>query len=349
MKILYFLLLSVLFYGCGFDTNLHIPFNGVYADDTPFEVIDLEMTPCLFDTVPLSPRSCCFLDSLLIVGENFNQVTTDFFKIYYGDTLLTSFGKIGSGPDDFEIPFLNSMGKSEHGCFYIAGDKYCSVTIDTATHQTNIHRLPMPDDFFLVNDVLLYSDSAIVVSQTGDYQLLRYNCETKTVDGYNYYDESCWSGKIKKFNLSMQLFLSVCSSNSQYVVIAYRHIKMVDIISLSDMSLRKRIFFRNFDLSQYDVDGNGNIHFDDDATEFFSFCTAFDDHFYVLSWDCNGTQASSGEVLSSIYKISYDGKIIKQYKPNVSISSFAIRGHEIYANVFDFNQKEKIICKGILK
>ncbi|MDD6003887.1 MAG: BF3164 family lipoprotein [Bacteroidales bacterium] len=352
MKRLFFFIICfwLTIVSCNNTLKYNISFEGDFVDSEHNETIYLDMLPCFFDSIPLSPLSCCFLDSLFIVGENFNQVTTGFFKVYKNDKLVSQFGEIGNGANDFEIPFLNSKGKLERGFFYISGSKFCKLSIDSVDFKVKQSQLPMPDDFFLVNYVLNYNDSSIVVSQTGDYQLRRYDKNTKSITNYNYYNESGWFSNIPNFNLTMQLFSSSCSSNNKYIVIAYQYLKMIDIISLNDMSLHKRICFQNYDVNDYEVDNKGNISFDNEKViNFFTYVTAGEDRFYALGWDCTTEDASSGKVLSTIYEFDYDGNIIKKYKPNVSITSFAIRGNEIYSIVFDQIQKEKIICKGTLQ
>ena len=207
----------------------------------------------------------------------------------------------------------------------------------------------MPDDFISINNVLMYSDSSIVVTQTGDFQLQHYDRKIQSVVGYNYFEDAGFLTKIDNFNLTMQLYKSVSSSNNQYAVIAYHYFKTIDIISLSDMSLYRRICFRDYDCNEYTIDDRGNITFDDDnVTNFFTYITASKDKFYALCWDCTGEEASTGKVRSCIYEIDYSGTIIKKYQPNVTITSFAINGKEIYAIVLDHKQHEKIMYKGVL-
>jgi len=348
MKTFYLLIVSLLLVvSCNNTSKSHISFNGEYVDDAQFDTSELKLEPCLLDTVPMVPYSCCFLDSLFIVNEHPGKVTKNFYKIYNKNKLVAQFGETGNGPNDFQLPLLSSAGKVEHNYFYSTSEgKYCKISIDSVDYQVKIQNLFMPVEFSLVNDVLQFNDSAIVISQTGDYQLQRYNPKTQHIENYNYYEEM---SNIPNFNMTMQLYVSSCSSNRDYVVLAYEHLKMIDIISLSDMSLHKRLFFHNFDSNDYEVDDNGNIIYDyDKITKYFIYVTAAEDKFYVSSLECSEKDALSGKLMNSIYVIDYNGVILKQYKPNALVTSFVVKGDKIYAIVYDLVQHEKIICKGIL-
>ena len=347
MKTNYLLFFLLFVVSCNNTSTLHIPFDGEYVDDAQFDTVELMLKPCLLDTIPLVPYQCCFLDSLFIVSEQIDKVRENFFKVYSKNKLVSQFGEIGNGPNDFQLPFLNSSGKVEHNFFYSTSEgKYCKISIDSADYQVKIQNLMMPIQFVLVNGVLQYNDSAIVITQTGDYQLQRYDRKTQHIDNYNYYEVN---SDIPNFNMTMQLYKSSCSSNNDFVVLAYSHLKLIDIISLSDMSLHKRLFFHNFDNNDYNVDNRGNIIYDyDNITYYFTSVIAAEDKFYVLVQDCSKKDIMSGKITNSIYVIDYDGVILKQYKPNALVTSFAIKGDEIYAIVYDLEQQEKIICKGIL-
>lgn len=328
-----------------------ISFDGEFADSKPINSVSLDLQPCQLEEAPLAPWSCCFLDSLFIIEENPAKMDKNFFKVYNNGKLVYQFGESGNGPEDFDFPNLISAGKSEHGHFYTTdGARTFEISIAPNGLGHKIQNMPMPEDFVLVNNVLLYNDSAIVVTQTGEFQLQRFDKKTKQVVGYNYFDNAGGFSNYDNFSLAGQLYQSVCSSNGEYAILGYHKLNMIDIISLSDMSLHKRVCFSNYDCNDYVIDNDGNIIFDRDKIKyFFSFVTASEDKFYALCWNCTSEEAASGKKMCSIYEFDYDGNIIKQYTPNVSITTFAVKDDTIYANGYDQNIEEFVIWKGALE
>lgn len=327
----------------------HVSFYGEYADNSQYDTIALDMYQCDFDSSPLCPWACCFLDSLFVVYENNEKVTNNYFKVYYNDKLVSEFGTSGNGPDDYLGPILTSEGKTEHGAFYVTEKQcYSKTSIKTGNYQAYKTNLELPDDFILANKILNYNDTTIVATKTGEYQLQCYNRKTGKTNGYNYYENSIFSGA-SNFSLTMELLSSVYSANKQYIVIAYEYLKMIDIVSVSDMSLRKRVCFKNFDVNKFEIKEGDNVIFDEETAQyFFSFVVAEEDSFYVLCWDALENDESM-DTIGKIYQFDYDGNILKMYQPNIPVYSFAIRNNEIYAISTDSQQEEDIICKGILK
>ncbi len=332
-------------------TKPKIDFRGEFADSTPINPIALTLQPCQLDIMPLAPWACCFLDTLFIIEENSDKVTKDFFKVYHNDKLVYQFGETGNGPEDFDLPNLISAGKTERNYFYTTdGARTFKISIDSNGFKHKIFNMPMPDDFVLVNNVLLYNDTSIVVTQTGEYQLQRFDKKTNKTTGYNYFENAGNFSSYDNFNLSGQLYQSVCSSNGEYAILGYHKLNMIDIISLADMSLHKRVCFSNYDCNDYTIDNKGNILFDYDKIRyFFSFVTASEETFYALCWDCTNEEADSGSKKGKIYEFDYDGNIKNQYEPNVSVTTFAIKDNTIYAKGFDPITEEFVIWKGTLQ
>lgn len=338
--------LACILAGC---SNSLVPrYDGPYADDTQISTANLELHPCELDSIPWVPMSLCFQDSLLVVQEYFDKVSSNIFKVYHNNKMVSQFGTIGNGPEDFSmtIPaFENKVGK---GCFYVLNNtELRKIAIDQTDFKPKMSSIPMPEDMFLLNSILMYNDSVIIGFKTGDYQLSRYDRKSNTTTGYNYFEEPGANFNVPDFSMTMQLYLSAKSSNDRYAVLAYMQLKMIDIIDMQDMSLHKRIFFRGYDSNKFQIDANGNIRFDNIDKDFFICVTALEDRFYALSYDRE--VEGSTEKHSTIYEMDYEGNLINKYEPDANIIFILVKDNEIYTIVFDKETKEKIICKGTLQ
>lgn len=320
-----------------------------FADEKEFEVSKIEIEPCRLDVEPLCPFSCCIFDSLLVVFESPSMIKSNFVKFYHNEKLISEFGQIGNGPKDFVSPTLASRGKVQSGALYISDlSGYCELSFSPGSKDINLRHLPVPDGFDLVNNVLSYSDSAIIAAQTGEYQLHCFNTRCNTIAGFNYFDKSGSLSDVPDFCLAMEMYKSASSANDKFAVLAYNNLKIIDIVSIPDMTLYKRLHFKDFDCNSFRIGKGGDIYFDSCSKIFFTYVAAYKDSFYALCWDSSENELMKG-ASCKIYQIDYEGNVLRQYLFDNAISSFTICNDEIWAIVFDYGKQEKIICKGTLQ
>ncbi|MCQ2973345.1 MAG: hypothetical protein MJ211_00885 [Bacteroidales bacterium] len=317
-------------------------------DNISIDTTTINFKPLKLNIQPLIPTNCCFLDSLFIVSEQFTKVKKNFFKIYYKDTLILEFGNIGQGPTDFIIPFLVSKGKNEEKAINIVDDyKYLQVSVNSNCKE-NITEKPLPKDFFMVNNVLLYNDTAIVVTKTGEYQIQYYDRKKDSISNYNFYKIPKKYKDLSKFSLTMQIFLSTYSANEKNIVIAYKNYKMIDLVSINNMKLNRRLYFKDYDKNNFEINNN-EIVYNEEKLTYFTYVIAYQDSFWSLCWNDSFKEVSEGNVNSIIYQIDYKGNILKLYKTNIPITSFTIHNDEIYAIGLDSSKNEMGIYKSLLK
>ncbi len=317
-------------------------------DDSKIVTERVELNKLELDDYPLCPIRCCMLDSLLIVQEDWIKNKENVFKVYYQNKLYTQFGMIGKGPNDFLAPTLFSNSYLCKDSLIISDfDKINSVFIHSNGYSKNTFSLPA--SLHHSNKFFQNNDSCIIFNRQGDYQLEYFNKKTDTLIGYNYYTKPSTVSDIPDMFCTTQLYQGAFSSNQQYIVIAYRNLKCIDIISMRDMTLSKRIYFNDYDINSFYIAHGNNIMFEDNTTYFFTYVLAQNSYFYALCWDKTKIDVKNASVDSKMYKITYDGEVEKIYEFNQPIGSFVIIDNTIIAIGLDHNERESLLYKGFLK
>lgn len=301
-----------------------------------------------FDDPPFCPKSCCVERGNLVVLEDANKVSNDYFRIYSGTKLIKKFGGNGNGPEDFISPFLNSDGKTEFSGFYVIdGGVLKHIVVDDDNISIKLYS-DLPKEFFLANKVLQYNDSIIAAYVTSDFQIQYYDKSNGNIIGRNYFDKSDRYKQVADWNCLMTLFRAAFSYTEKYAIIAYQNFKCIDLVSLEDRSVKRRLCFPNYDNNSFVVD-NDIALFDENLTFYFSCISSNEENFYVMSWDSSYKKVNNGEVNGTIYKFDYEGNLISIYKTNQGIQSFVVADNMIYAIGLDHNSKEWTVYKGEIK
>ena len=145
----------------------------------------------------------------------------------------------------------------------------------------------------------------------------------------------------------MSYFGGVYAANDDYIAIAYKKHKVIDIIQKSNMKLCNRLFFKNFDANKFHIE-NDMLKSDYEEISFFYKIFASEDCFYVLYWNDTVEKIGNGSCKTKMYKIDFNGKILSHYTFNIQIGNFQINGDEIVAVGMDPVEKEMLIYKGKL-
>ena len=344
IPVLLFLIVTFLT-GCSTQTNSS---SVSYIDDNEIDTTYIELHRLDLDEVPLYPMLCYFCGDNLVVEES--KGTTDLFKIYNNQKLVTKFGNIGQAAEDFTRPFLYDHTKSNDSCFYVEDiNKLVQYHLGTDGNVTHKNTVFFPDSIIPVNQVAYYQDSVLVFRRTDAYQLSFYDMKTNQRTGYNFYEKPKEAEQVEDYLLNMNLFRFEFGSCGDYIVSAYNNFKIIDIISAKQQKLIKRLYFKGYDANPIII-SDGVALYDLNFLFYFDSVIADEDGFYARSWDIPFIENDRGDKgVSKIYRIDYDGHIQKLYAIKQIIRSFTIKDNEIYAICLDPEEQEWMIYKGTLQ
>ena len=321
-----------------------------FVDDIDIDTMYVELHRLDLEEQPLYPMSVFFAGENLVVLESTGKAKTDLFKIYHNQKLVSKFGTIGQGADDFKHPFLYDQGKFEDSCFWIEDmDKFVQINVDADGNVIDKKVVNFPDEMVPVNQVAYYRDSVCAYRKTDEYQLSFFDMASKQRSGYNFYEKPKGAEDVSDFYLNMNLFRCAYGSCGDNIVVAYNNFKIIDIISAKKQKLVKKLYFKGYDANPIIKDGDVALY-DFNFLFFFDFVIANDDYFYVRSWDSPFLEIDLHNIgVPKIYKIDYEGNIQKLYVLKQRIRSFTIKGNEIYAICLDPDEQEWMIYKGELR
>ena len=351
MKTKFLLLTLILFViGCASNEKKTAQSDVAFVDDVTIDTTYVELHRLGLDEQPLYPMSVFFAGDNLVVQESNGKVKTDLFKVYNNNKLVSKFGTIGQGPDDFKNPFLFDHCKIVDSCFWVEDmDKLVQFFMDADGRVTCKNTVNFPDEIVPVNQIACYQDSVIAFRKTDEYQLSFYDMRSKKASGYNFYDKPKVLEPVDYYLLNMNLYRDVFGICGDNIVIGYNSFKMIDIVSARQRKLIKRLYFKGYDANPIGQE-NGIPNFGLDYLFFIDFVIANDDCFYARSWDYPFIEIDRDDKgISKIYKIDYEGHIQKLYVLKQRIRSFTIKGNEIYAICLDPEEQEWMIYKGTLR
>lgn len=334
-------------------TNVHpssVSSAVTFVDDTDIDTSYVVLSRVDLDEQPLYPMSVFFAGDNLIVQESNGNAKTDLFKIYHNKKLVSRFGTIGQGSDDYKNPFLYDQGNFADSCFWVADiDKFVQINVKADGNVKGVKNVNFPDDIIPVNQVAFYRDSILAFRRTDEYQLSFYNMLSKQRTGYNFYEKPKAAENVSDFELNMNVFRFAYGSCGDYIVSAYYNFKIIDIISAKQQKLIKKLYFKGYDTNPIIVN-NDVVLYDLNFVLFFDFVIAKEDCFYVRSWDSPFLEIDKDDIgIPKIYKIDYEGNIQKLYVLKQRIRSFTIKDNEIYAICLDPEEQEWMIYKGKLQ
>ena len=350
-RILFFVLLSAFAAGCFRSVNPSSVSSAVaFADDADIDTICVELSRMDLDEQPLYPMSVFFAGDNFVVQENISKMKTDLFKVYHNMKLVSKFGTMGQGADEFQYPFLHDNCNFEDSCFWIEDiDKFVQIKVDADGNVAGKNIIRLPDEIVPINNIVGFQDSVVVFRRTDEFQLSFYDMLSKKRTGYNFYEKPKAAESVSDFYLNMNLFRFSYGSCGDYIVSAYYNFKIIDIISAKQQKLIKKLYFRGYDANPIIVK-DGIALYDFNFLFFFDSVIAKEDCFYVRSWDSPFLEIDKEDIgIPKIYKIDYEGNIQKLYVLKQKIRSFTIKGNEIYAICLDPREQEWMIYKGKLQ
>lgn len=345
IPVLLFLIVTILT-DCSTQTNSS---SVSYIDDIEIDTMYIELHRLDLDEVPLYPMSCCFCGDNLVVEES--KQTTDLFKIYNNQKLVTKFGNIGPAAEDFTWqPRLYNQPKSNDSCFWAKdGNKIVQYYLGTDGNVTHKNIVYFPDSIIPVNQVAYYQDSVLVFRKTDDYQLSFFDMKSNKISGYNFYDKPKSIESASDYLLNMNLFMCSYGNYGDNIVCGYYNFKIIDIISAKQQKLIKRLYFSGYDANPIGMEDGFPIY-DFNFLFYFDSVIVDEDGFYARSWDIPFIEKDrDNKGVSKIYRIDYDGHIQKLYAIKQIIRSFTIKDNEIYAICLDPEEQEWMIYKGTLQ
>ena len=304
------------------------------------KTFNIKSTEIELNEMPMFPKGCRVIDSTLILFEP--KLTDGFLSLYSlkSNTLIKRFGEIGNGPCDFINPrfFQNYQFKNDEKSFLIADSKYFyKLNIDSIITGYNNCKNSIieyvPAEMKGYNYILNLSDTYITANVTGNSQVEQFNLLNKERKSMNYYPKL--SGlDINDLAYSTQIYDAYYTSNNENIIIAYKHLKQIDILSLNGDYI-KSIYFLDFDINLNKIRkiDDYNVKFEDNSLFFYSYIFTTDSYFYALCWNSTKNEIKENKAIPEIQIFNQRGEIINILKPDIAISYFCVDEKEskIYA------------------
>ena len=296
--------------------------------------IKTERVPCANDI--LFPRNCFLLqDSILAVYEPKNH--EGFVQFYNEKSFehLGSFGNIGEGPDDYVSPtIIIDFSKAIKGRFTV-GDvrKLCMVDIDSVLTKDDYKGriyAELPQSLRLYNSLLFYSDTLIIVNQTGEYQLTYWRGDSEKVIRSNFFRRN-EDLAVLDLNLTTQVYSASYASNHERIAIAYRNWKQIDILSFNGEVINRLRFADDlYNQDKLEVQGSsGNVSLAPNGHIFFTKLLSNAEHLFAICWDATKADIKSGIAKSKVYQLDWSGNLIHTYAFDKAISGICLQGNRI--------------------
>ncbi len=282
---------------------------------------------------PLFPRGCLIKDSLLIVFEPKDKV--GFLHIYNKNdySFIRKIGHKGDGPNEFVRPrFMVNINTQTDNKILIGDiDGLFSLDISSDSIVKN-KEIIFPANLETYNYVLQNSNDTLIVNQTREHQLSVYDKKNDKLLFKDYYDEDLLNGNFSDFAKVNIIYDAYFTSNEDFILISYKHFKVIDLISKETLKLVNRIYFPGYNSNQlFFTKKNEHVTIDNDSKLFFTYAYPTNNGFFVLSLDAKRSEIEEGNATPIIYEISNKGMINSIYNLDKAISNFIIEENAIYA------------------
>ncbi len=303
----------------------------VILDPDKIESFNLISEEIEFDEMPMFPKGCKVVDSILILFEpNLNDGFLSLYSLN-SNQLIKRFGILGDGPCDFINPrfFQNYQFDSDKRSLFVADSKYFyNLNVDSIIagydncENTKIDYVPAELKGF--NYILKLSDTSIIANITGDYQINKFNILNKETETLSYYSKLPGLD-VNDFVYATQIYDGYYTSNDKYIIIGYKNFKQIDILS-SEGNFIKSIYFSDFDrnLGSIRKKDNANIEFRKRSEFFYSYIFVGESNFYALCWNSSKENIKKNIAIPEIQVFNENGEIINILKPNIPISYFSV-------------------------
>jgi hypothetical protein len=327
MKIKRIYLILLLLTSCG---NVKIENNLV--EEQSVKTIHLDTEELNFQDLGLMPKGCCFVDSFFVVYNA--KVDDKIISVYKNQKIVTEFGRLGNGHNDLLYPMFIAKGHSLKRFMPLkTGSEYRLYDFSSIVDvEKNYESSELPEIAMITNNVLINNDTLTVLTASTDTQLYFYNKTTLAEKKKSYFDDKFLGDKASDDAYNMTIYRAVYSCNGKYIIAAYTHFKMIDIISLEG-ELIKRIVFEGYDINKpkfYVSDDNGNVRYADDTVKFFTSIIISDDCFYLVCQNNSEPNTTSCITKTLLYKFDYTGSLLTKYQFDNTMTFGAVQGNDLF-------------------
>lgn len=303
------------------------------VDEGAYPAVNMKLREVAFDEHTMFPTDVLiFSDSILVVHERKNQI--GFLTAYniLTNQLLSAFGAIGDGPNDFLNPrILHDLTTNEN--LYIGDlDKITRFSIDSITTSGyNGEKIQtLPSEIKGYNYLLIDNDSLIAYNQAGEHPLSVFNKQAKSLRFTDYYPEIDWK-EGSEYIKNTDVFANCMTSNGELIAIAYHNWNTISIITPNG-DVIKELYFPDWDynIGKMSIDPTTkNLRFDENAKIYFTKIRSNDNYIFALGWSATKAQIKNGEVPSFILVMDWEGNIIRKINFDRSVASFCINNETI--------------------
>lgn len=302
----------------------------------------LQSEKMLLDEPPLLPKGCCLRDSFLIVFEpKLKDGFLSFYSLNNGK-LIKRFGRIGQGNGDFQNPrFIFNEHVLQTPSELLIGDynKLCCLNIDSIIYSSSRYdgekKIDLLHNFLSYNYVMELSDSLFIFNMTNQGQLLYHDRCSEENTWKSYFKKLSNLKEANDFCYTSQIYDAYYTANKDIIVIAYKNIKQIDIVTKKTGKLKKRILMDDYlyNIDKMQLINKSNIKFDPNALLYFTYAFPLKNFFYVLCWNDTKENIKKGIAKSMIYKFDWSGNLHHIYNLDRPVSYFCINNemNMIYA------------------
>lgn len=289
------------------------------------------------DDPVLFPKGISVVDSLLFVYEA--KQKDGFLSVYSlnSNKLLNKFGTCGGGPNDFQtIRYLQNTFIHDNQEFLFGDETGLYVFQIDSLLSGKFYRnkvLDISKELAGYNYLIHYTDSLVVVNQTGDAQLSFFNCKSKTVAKKSYYKRFETLGNLSDFAYSTQVYDGFYASNGAVISIAYKNFKSIDFVSVNGNLLKKvSLTGSNYNLNKIKLIDEANISIEDGIV-YYTYTFPTKEKLYALCWNADKKKIREGIVNPEIHVFNWKGDLLSILKLDTPVSYFCVnqKGDRIYA------------------
>lgn len=326
MKDLFIFLFVILVCACCAQPNR----NQTY---TSFKETDTLMTATHpIPPIMLYPRGMFLEGDYLVV---YNDKMDTCFQVFDRKNLqyLYSFGLLGGGPEDFQMPMPQVVGKNAAGTFIQDGNVLKLISFADGTPVISTHKLPLEQRVY--NGLRMLADSSYVCEagfeENKEYLFIHADGTSEYKVDYPETEERFGSllarnqayGRIEAVHPSGERFASFYSFDRRFRIID-RSGEILHDVTLDIAPREKQIPVEDRDRRIHTLSAY--------ATE---------NHIYTLNLDMKPEEIYAQKGLPSIQVFSWEGEPLAQWFLDRFISSFTVDedSHTIYG-VFAENEKE---------
>jgi len=322
-------LLTLITIGCNSPSTKDISEKIYYEDIQSFMKNDLNLHLLEMEEELMAPKKIWIHESMLIINdEGYSDGFLSFYSLNTG-TLVTRYGRRGEGPDDYFLPRFNKTKDMIQ--ITAINNKSNLLSLKDIPSINLLKYEPLRNELFYESDYLfLINDSLILGCQTLETQFVLLNNKTGVKEDVKDYLPLSNSKKLPSiFNKEVfDAFYNIhpCKKN---IVAVYKYYPMMDILDLSDFTM-KRIEFKNNHTNSYSIIEDGStIKFNNPILQYtFSYCTK--NNIYLLFQNANRKELKDNKYKSEIHIFDWEGNFQRRLSLDIPLYNFAITDDNLY-------------------